>query len=159
MKKNAAKALFVVILFFLAGSAFAETGVLSPDDAKPKQVVLARKFVKNTLFANFKELQGKMKAGNITGISVNAKTIAALASLLPLVFKETYTEVYPISGSKYYYKGGSLSRFVQAAQNLFDQAETLAKLSESNDTSGVEAQMSKLFDNCKACHSTYRGTN
>ncbi len=101
----------------------------------------------------------RVKAGNITGISVNAKTIAALASLLPLVFKETYTEVYPISGSKYYYKGGSLSGFVQAAQNLFDQAETLAKLSESNDTSGVEAQMSKLFDNCKACHSTYSGTN
>ena len=159
MKKNLTKLLLIVSLLFFTGSAFGELVVLNPDDASPEEVVLARKCAKKTMMANFKELKGKMEAGNIKEIAGNAKTIAALATSLPLMYKTTYSEVYPISGSKYHYKGGDLAGFVQATQNVFDEAQTLAKLSESNDASGVEAQVPKLLASCKACHATFRGSN
>ena len=83
--------------------------------------------------------------------------IAALATLMPLVYEETYPEVYPIKGSKYFFKGAPPAETEAAYENLRIQAEELMKLASAGDKSGVEAQLGKLFGACGGCHKPYRG--
>ncbi|SEA80109.1 Cytochrome C' [Desulfuromusa kysingii] len=155
MKKNLAKALIVVTMFFFAGSALAELAAIGPND-KPIQVVLARKCVKNVMMANFLAIKEKLKAGTTDGITLNAHSIASLAVSMPPLYENTYAEVYPIEGSEFKYIGGSMSGYVQASQDTFSQAMALAEFSQSNDIAATQAQADKLLASCKGCHATYR---
>ena len=95
----------VVLVFVISASIFAQTK-LKGDLSSPTQIVAARKFAMRMMGANVGDLSGKIKAGNLKGVVANAGSIAALATFLPMVYQETFSGVYPVQGSKFYYKGG-----------------------------------------------------
>ena len=104
-----------------------------------------------------KDISGKIKTGNIKGVDPNAGSIAALAAFLPLVYEKTYSEVYPVKGSKYFFKGAVLADIEAAAENLRIEAEELMRFAAANDKSTVEAQVHKLLGTCGGCHKPVRG--
>ena len=145
----------VVLVLVVSASIFAQT-VLKEGQNSPSQIVAARKFAMRMLVANVRDLTGKIKGGNLKGVAANAGSIAALATFLPLVFQEAHSSVYPVQGSKYYYKGG-LPDVEAAFGNLKREAQALMRLAQSNDQSAVEAQRGKMLGACGACHRAARG--
>ena len=106
--------------------------------------------------ANVGDLTSKIQDGNLKGVTANAGSIAALATFLPLAYQETYAGVYPLEGSKYYYKGG-LPDVGAAFRNLKQEAQELMEISQSNEQSAIETQKGKLLETCGACHAAARG--
>ncbi len=157
MKRKALMILSLIVLVCMMAVTIDAQGVLKPNQRSPEQVVAARKFAMGAMGANAGDLKGKIKTGNIKGIAANAASIAALATFLPLVYQETYSQVYPVKGSKYFFKGAPLANTEAAYENLRIQAQKLMKLASANDKSGVEAQTEKLFGACGSCHKAYRG--
>ena len=157
MKKRTLLVLGLIVFACMITATIYAQGVLKPNAKTPEQVVAARKFAMGALGANFGDLTGKIEAGNIKGVAANAKSIAALATFLPLVYEEIYPEVYPVKGSKSFFKGASLSDIEAASENLRIQAEELMKLASADDKSGVQAQVEKLLGSCKNCHKQTRG--
>ncbi len=147
----------VVLILVISASIFAQT-ILKEGQNSPSQIVAARKFAMRMLGANVRDLTGKIKGGNLNGIGANAGSIAALATFLPLVFQETHSSVYPVQGSKYYYKGG-LPDVGAAFGNLKREAQALMRLAKSSDKSSIEAQRGKMLGACGACHKVARGQN
>ena len=146
----------VVLVCFIFAIVYAQ-GVLKPGQRSAEQVVLARKFAMGALAANAGDLGAKIKAGNIKGVVTHATSVAALATFLPLVYEKTYPEVYPVKGSKYFFKRAVSAQIEAAAENLRVQAEKLMRLAAANDKSAVEAQAGNLFSSCGGCHKQTRG--
>lgn len=80
-----------------------------------------------------------------------------MATFLPLVYENRYTQVYPVKGSKFFFKEALLANMEAASENLKIQAQELMKLASANDKSGVKAQTDKLLGACGSCHKAYRG--
>jgi len=157
MKQRALLISGLVVLVCVTAATIYAQGVLKPSQKSPEQVVAARKFAMRAMGADVKDLTGKIEAGNIKGVAANAKSIAALATFLPLVYEEIYPEVYPVKGSKSFFKGAPLDDIEAASENLRIQAEELMKLASADDKSGVQIQAEKLIDACKNCHKQARG--
>jgi len=147
----------VFLVLVISASIFAQT-VLREGQNSPSQIVSARKFAMKMLGANVGDLTRKIKEGNLKGVAANAGSIAALATFLPVAYQETHADVYPVQGSKYYYKGG-LPDVGAAFENLNREAQALMKLAQSNDKSAIEAQKGKMLGTCGACHKAARGEN
>ena len=150
--------LSLILLICMIAAAIYAQGILSSTSQRaPRQVVAARIFAMRAFGANFGDIRGKIKAGNIKGIAANASSIAALATLLPFVYGERYPGVYPVKGSKYFFKGASRRNIEGGFRNLRAQAAGLMKSASAGDKSGVEAQFGKLGGTCKGCHQAFRG--
>ncbi len=156
MSKRRLTVLSMIVLGWLAVGTIYAQGVLKPSPSSPDEVVAARKFAMRAIGANVGEIREKIKAGNIKEITANAASIAALATFLPLVYKEEYSDVYPVAGSEYFYRA-EIPDVVAAFDNLRVQAEELMKLSDAGDKSGVEAQIRNLLGSCGGCHKPARG--
>ncbi len=157
MKRKALIILSLIVLVCMIAATIYAQGVLKSSQKSPEQVVAARKFAMGAMGANAGDLKGKIKTGNIKGIAANAVSIAALATFLPLVYEDTYSQVYPVKGSKYFFKGALQADTEAGYESLRIQAQKLMKLASANDKSGVEAQTGKLFGACGSCHKAYRG--
>jgi cytochrome c556 len=158
MKMKTVTVLSLILLICMMAATIYAQGVLSSTGQKsPGQAVAARKFAMRTLGANFGDVRGKIKAGNIKGIAANASSIAALATFLPLVFGERYPGVYPVKGSKYFFKGAPRKNIEGGFRNLRTRAAGLMKSASAGDKSGVEAQFGKLGGACNGCHKAFRG--
>ena len=155
MKKKSL--LILIILVFAITTTIYAQSVLKTGQRSPEEVVAARKFAMRAMGADVKDLKGKIEAGNIKGVAANAKSIAAIATFLPLVYEKTYSEVYPVKGSKSFFKGGPISGIEAASESLRIQAEALVRLASANDGSGINARVDKLRVACKNCHRSYRG--
>ena len=147
----------IVLVLVVSASIFAQT-VLKEGQNSPSQIVAARKFAMRMFGANVMDLTGKIKGGNLKGVAANAGSIAALATFLPLAYQETHSSVYPVQGSKYYYKGG-LPDVGAAFGNLKREAQALMRLSQSSDKSAIDAQRGQMLGACGACHKAVRGQN
>lgn len=145
----------IVLVLVLSASIFAQT-VLKEGQNSPLQIVSARKFAMRMFGANVGDLSGKIQSGNLKGVAANAGSIAALATFLPLAYQKTHADVYPVEGSKYYYKGG-LPDVGAAFRNLKKEAQALMEVTQSNDHSAIETQKGKLLETCGACHEAARG--
>jgi cytochrome c556 len=156
MKKKPLTIVSLIILACVIAATIYAQGVLKQGQSSPEQVVAARKFAMRTMAANAGEIRGKIKAENIKGVAANARSIAALATFLPLVYNEKYRDVYPVAGSKYFYKA-EISDVEAAFEDLRAQAEELMRLAAADDKSGVEAQARKLLGTCGGCHKPARG--
>jgi len=157
MKRKALLILSLIVLICMIAATIYAQGVLKSSQKAPEQVVAARKFAMGAMGANAGDLKGKIKTGNIKGIAANAVSIAALATFLPLVYEDTYSQVYPAKGSKYFFKGALLADMETSYESLRIQAQKLMKLASANDKSEVEEQAGKLFGACGSCHKAYRG--
>jgi hypothetical protein len=156
MKKKGLTILSLIASVSVIAATIYAQAVLKPSPSSAEEVVAARKFAMRMIGANVGDIRGKIKAGNIKGVAANAGSIAALATFLPLVYKEEYRDVYPMKGSKYFYKA-EISDVARAFGDLRAEAEELMKLAAASDKSGVEAQTRKVLGSCGACHKPARG--
>jgi len=148
----------VVLLLFVAASVFA-LDILLPSGNAPAQVVSIRKYAMVTNGASVADLRAKIGSGAVKAVAANARAIAAVGSLLAPLFVDTYSTVYPVQGSRFFYKGGAAADFQAAARGLVSAAEDLVALADKEDKAGVDAQVAKLQGACGACHATFRGQN
>jgi len=157
MNKRIVLSLAAVLLLCFAAGTLAAIEVVVPGQATPAQVVAARKFAMVANAVNAGDLNAKLTAGNIKAMAVNARSLAALGAFFPVAFAEAYPEVYPVPGSKYFFKNGPMNQFRELAQSFTTSAEELANQAEKESKDGVTAQMPKLFGACNACHAVFRG--
>ena len=146
----------LVVVLFSAGSVFA-LDVLVPNE-QPLHIVLVRKYAMVTNFQLYSDLSAKVKAGTIKAMVADARALVVIGSVLPLAFADTYSSVYPVQGDKYFYKGGNDADFMAKAQAFTTAAEELVAIADKEDKAGAEAQVTKLFGTCGACHAAYRGS-
>lgn len=132
-------------------------GVLKADMGDPAQVVMVRKGLMEATKGNMIDINKKLKAGHIQDIAVNGGNIAALASVSPVLFKETYKSIYPFKGSKTYYKGATAAQFEAAAEKLRSAGMEVKRASDKNDKAGVGTAIKSLTGSCGGCHSAFRG--
>ncbi len=148
-----------VVVLLLAGTGALALDILVPGASTPAQVVSIRKYVMMTNGANTGDLRAKAGSGAIKAAAANARAIAALGSLLPPLFTDAYSAVYPVQGSRYFYKAGAPSDFQAAARNLVSAAEELVAAADKEDKAAVDAQAGRLQASCGACHAAFRGQN
>ena len=132
-------------------------GVLKSDMSDPAQVVAVRKGFMQAIKGNMVDINKKLKAGNIEDTSVDGGNIAALATVLPVLYKETYKEVYPVKGSKTYFKGAKPAAYEAASEKLRSAGMAIKQAAEEKDKAGVNAAMESLKSSCGGCHSAFRG--
>jgi cytochrome c556 len=132
-------------------------GVLKTDMGDPSQVVMVRKGCMEAIKGNMIDINKKLKAAHIQDIAVNGGNIAALASVLPVLYKETYKEVYPFKGSKTYYKGAPATEFETAAEKMRSAGMGVKAVADKNDKAGIGGAMESLMSSCGGCHSAFRG--
>ncbi len=157
MSKRIVQALMGALLLCLAAGTLAALDVVVPGQATPAQVVAARKFAMMANAMNAGDLNAKLSAGNIKAMAADAQSMASVGAFLPVAFAEAYPEVYPVAGSKFFFKSGSKEQFQALAQTFTTTAEDLAKLAEKESKDAVAAQMPKLLGACGACHAVFRG--
>ena len=157
MKKQSLWILCSLALIFVIVATIHAQGVLKESGNTPEQVVSARKFAMRALGSNVGDLRSKIKSGNIKGIAANARSLAALATFLPWSYKEAYTNVYPVKGSKYFYKA-EIPDVGAAFEDLRAEAEKLMALAAGDDKPGVESQVRNVLGACGACHKPARGS-
>ncbi len=145
-----------MILVCLINATIFAQGVLKSGPSSPTEVVAARKFAMKIIGANVQDIREKIKAGNIKDVGTNAGSIASLAIFMPLFYKEEYRDVYPVKGSKYFYKA-EIQDVARAYEDLKAQAEKLMELAAAGDKSAVEAQLPRLLGSCAGCHKPARG--
>jgi cytochrome c556 len=147
--------LCTVLLLAFGASAFA-TDVVGPG-ASPAQIVRARKLAMASNGGLAGDIQAKLTAGNVKAVAADARAIAAIATLVPLIFTAAYSDVYPVPGSKFFFKGGPADDFAAAAGGLNAAAEDLASAAGTGDKAATSAAFGKLGAACGACHSVFRG--
>ena len=147
----------ILFLFCVVALTLFATDVLGPGSNPAAQIVGARKLAMRAIGANVGDLKGKVAKGESKAVAANANAIASLATFLPTVYDKEYSEVYPVAGSPYYFKGATVEEVRKLSGNLNREAETLAALAMKEDKAGVEAQMNKLLGSCGACHKAARG--
>ena len=130
--------LSLVVVTVMVSTVFA-ADVLLPGSNSPKQVVSVRQFVMQAMSGDVNDLLNKVQAGDIKGVSANARSLAALASFLPLLYGETHRNEYPVPAKKYFFKGAPLAEIEALAHDLVTQAKELIKLSDVNDMATVKA--------------------
>ena len=148
------------ITFALAAATYADHDVLKSDLSmnSPEEIVAARKFLMKTSEANVEDIKAKIENGDIKGVVVGARNIVAQATLLPILFKDKYEDVYPVEGSKYFYIGAPPEEIELLSDNLKIQAEKLMEFAEAGDGAKANAQIRKIIGSgCGGCHRTYRG--
>ncbi len=155
MKKALSMLSLVISVCVMAAMVFAQ-GVLKSGPSSPTEVVAARKFAMKIIGANVQDIREKIKAGNIKDVGTNAGSIASLAIFMPLYYKEEYRDVYPVKGSKYFYKA-EIQDVAKAYEDLKVQAEKLMELAAAGDKSAVEAHLPRLLGSCAGCHKPARG--
>ncbi len=131
--------------------------VLNTDMDDASQIVATRKFLMQAVRGNMIDMNKKLKAGNIADTATNGTDIAALAVVLPPLFKEVYKDRYPFEGSKTYFKGAAPAAFESAADKMRAAGMDINNAAEKGDQAGVEAGLGALKSSCGGCHSAFRG--
>ena len=112
-----------------------------------------RDFAIEDLFIKVKEL----KAGKIEDISADGANVAAIATVLPVFYKETYKDVYPVKGSKTYFKGAKPAEYEAASDKMRAAGMAIKMAAEKKDKAGVSAALEALGGSCGGCHKAFRG--
>jgi cytochrome c556 len=131
--------------------------VLKTDMSDPAQVVSARKGLMQAIRGNMIDINKKMKAGKIEDISADGANVAAIATVLPVFYKETYKDVYPVKGSKTYFKGARPADYEAASEKMRAPGMAIKMAAEKKDKAGVSAGLEALTGSCGGCHSAFRG--
>lgn len=156
MRKSLIALVVIVLLGGVVGAALA-LEALGPSGNTPLAIVQTRKAMMLANYANLGDINAKIGSGSLKAVAANARSMAAYGAVLPMLFDDAYSAVYPVEGSKYFYKAGTAADFKAAAQNLVSVVEALIALSDKEDKAGLTAQAAKISPACGACHSTFRG--
>ena len=104
--------------------------------------------------ASAKDVQDKVKAGQIEAIAVNAETMAINAKHIPSLFPEGSLTDKSKAKPEIWEK---LAEFEAAAKNLETKAEELRDAARAKDQAKVEALMKDFGRQaCGTCHQPFR---
>jgi cytochrome c556 len=104
--------------------------------------------------ASARDLNDKLKAGNIEAMAVNAETIAINAQHIPLLFPPGSMTDKSNAKPEIWEKKAD---FDAAAKNLQAKAEELRDAAKAKDQAKVEAMMKDFGrTTCGACHTPFR---
>ena len=156
MKRAMVLMTMVAVLFAFAAITAAE-GVLKTDMTPDSQVVQSRKYIMVMIKNNIGNLFAQIEAGNAPVALVNTDSIAAFATVLPPLYAKDYASLYPVKGSKTFFKPGAPAEFEAAAENLRMEAVAVHAALEKNDMAAAKAAGEKLGGACGACHSKFQG--
>ena len=131
--------------------------VLNTDMSDASQVVATRKFLMQAVKGNMIDMNKKLKADNVPDTTTNGTDIAAMAVVLPPLFKEVHKDLYPFEGSKTYFKGAAPAAFESAADKMRASGMDIKNAAEKGDQAGVKAGLGALKSSCGGCHSAFRG--
>lgn len=157
MKKGFILAALAAVQLAGAASTLFATDPLLPDAASPKQYVTVRKFLMGTQGALAGDIAAKLNAGNVKAVVSSARGIAATSLFIPLLFKDTYSDVYPVAGDKFFFKGAAIADVTAGAAALNAAAESLMAIADGGDKAATQAQFAKVQAACGACHTPFRG--
>jgi cytochrome c556 len=144
-----------VLLAFAAGAA--AEGVVKTDMTPDSQVVMARKMLMRANKANMGSMMKEIGEGESDSALANAASLSAVAMVLPPLYAKEYASVYPVEGSKTFFKPGDPGAFEAAAGALQMEAMAVHKALSAKDMAGAKAAAEKLGGACGACHSQFQG--
>jgi cytochrome c556 len=152
MKRSAARVTLVVGtlagLVLGIGASQAQMKVGSGD------VIADRQRLMKLNGANTRDMNDKLKAGQIEAIAVNAETIAINAQHIPALFPPGSTSDKSNAKPEIWEKG---AEFEAAAKNLQVKAEELRDAARAKDQAKVETLMKDFGrQTCGGCHTPFR---
>lgn len=122
-----------------------------PDEKK--DVIGFRAYLMENVGDNAKELNDKIKAGNIAAAKVNAQAIALHAARIPDLFPQGSTSEHSRAKAEIWQRW---DEFVKISHTLRDEADQLGAATENGNAQAVSAQAKKVFGACKSCHDSFR---
>ena len=150
MKSTAKITIFVLVLVFVFGAAYAQF-------AKPDEAVKYRKAVMFLIVQHFKRM-GAVVQGKATydkdAFSANAAAVGMLATLpwdamtVPGTDKGD-TTLSPAVFDK-------PAQFGKAADSFETATAMLAGTAKGGDLNAIKAQFGKVAQNCRSCHTNFR---
>jgi cytochrome c556 len=148
---------FLLFMAVSTLSAHYAASVLKTDMSDGLQVVIARKFLMEAVKENMVAIHKRLAGGNVLEAAVNGETIAAIATVLPPMFKETYQAIYPVKDSDSFFKGAEPAPFEKAAEALRSAAMDVKEAAEAKGVDGLKKAIGMLGASCGGCHTAYRG--
>jgi cytochrome c556 len=118
-----------------------------------KDVIALRTYLMENVGDNAKELDKKLKAGNIADAKVNAQAIALHAMRVPDLFPQGSTSATSRAKDEIWQKW---DEFVKAAGTMKTEADQLAVTIAGGKADEVGGQAKKMFGACKSCHDGFR---
>lgn len=118
-----------------------------------KDVIALRAYLMENVGDNAKELDKKLKAGDIAAAKVNAQAIALHAMRVPELFPQGSTSTTSRAKDEIWKKW---DEFVKAADTMKTEADQLAVTIAGGKANEVVGQAKKMFGACKSCHDSFR---
>lgn len=153
MKRILAIAAVVVAggLWALSGSSAHEGQVMHLPDGK--DVIALRHYLMENVGDNAKELDKKLKAGNIAAAKMNAQAIALHSTRVPELFPQGSTSATSRAKDEIWQKW---DEFVKSADTMKTEADQLAVTLAGGKADEATTQAKKMFGACKTCHDGFR---
>lgn len=118
-----------------------------------KDVIALRNYLMENVGDNAKELDKKVKAGDIAAAKVNAQAIALHAMRVPDLFPQGSTSTTSRAKDEIWQQW---DEFVKGSEALKTEADQLAVTIAGGKADEVGAQLKKVFGSCKSCHDSFR---
>lgn len=118
-----------------------------------KDVIALRAYMMENVGDNAKELDKKIKAGNIAAAKMNAQAIALHAMRIPGLFPQGSTSATSRAKDEIWQKWDD---FVKDANALKTESDQLVVMIADGKTNEVTEQKKKMFGACKNCHDSFR---
>jgi len=118
-----------------------------------KDVIAMRHYLMENVGDNAKELDKKLKAGDIAAAKVNAQAIALHSTRVADLFPKGSTSATSRAKDEIWQKW---DEFVKDADTLKTEADRLAVIIAEGKTDEVANQAKKMFGSCKSCHDGFR---
>jgi cytochrome c556 len=118
-----------------------------------KDVIALRTYLMENVGDNAKELDKKVKAGDIATAKVNAQAIALHAMRVPDLFPQGSTSATSRAKDEIWQKW---DEFVKGTDTLKTEADQLAVTIAGGKADEVGTQLKKVLGSCKSCHDNFR---
>lgn len=118
-----------------------------------KDVIALRSYLMENIGDNAKELDKKVKAGQLAAAKVNAQAIALHSMRIPELFPQGSTSATSKAKDEIWQKW---DEFGKSAETLKTEADKLAVMTAGGKAEDVTTQMKRMFGSCKSCHDSFR---
>lgn len=118
-----------------------------------KDTIGLRTYLMENVGDNTKELDKKIKAGNLSAAKVNAQAIALHAMRVPELFPPGSTSTTSRAKDEIWQQW---DEFVKGADSLRTAADQLAVTIAGGQAQEAGAQLKKVLGTCKGCHDDFR---
>ena len=138
-------------LWALSASLAHEGQVMHLPDGK--DVIALRHYLMENVGDNAKELDKKLKAGDIAAAKVNAQAIALHSTRVPELFPQGSTSATSRAKDEIWQKW---DEFVKAAEAMKTESDQLTVTIAGGKAAEAATQAKKMFGACKSCHDGFR---